>query len=278
MKIAAAQTLISKDVFENGATIRHILSEAASQGVELVNFCEGSLSGYSKSQISDPNDWASFDWEEQKAELRSIAELCGQLKIGAVVGGAHQLSTTLRPHNSLYVISASGDLITRYDKRFLSNSEVNEWYTPGTEPVVFEVNSFRFGCALCIESQFPEVFIEYERLGVDAVLFGSYGIPEYFQIALRAHAGLNCLWISAATPAQEAPNGPAGIVGPDGKWSARCSAVPNSSFSVAHLDRNDPNYDIPLQKARPWRAKARQGDIYKERLVQDERSRNRTIY
>jgi hypothetical protein len=59
-------------------------------------------------------------------------------------------------------------------------------------------------CAICIESQFAEVFGEYERLGVDGDLFSSYGIPAYFQIASRAHAGLNCIWISAATPAQKA--------------------------------------------------------------------------
>jgi len=278
MKIAAAQTFVSKDVSENGATIRHILCEAASQGVELLNFCEGSLSGYSKSQISDPNEWASFDWEEQKAELQSIADLCGRLKIAAVIGGAHSLLEASRPHNSLYVISTAGELVTRYDKRFLSNSEVSDWYTPGTDPVVFEANGYRFGCALCIESQFPEVFIEYERLGVDAVLFGSYGIPEYFQIALRAHAGLNCVWISAATPAQEAPKGSAGIVGPDGKWSARCAESPETSFTVALLDRRDPSYDIPLQKARPWRAKARQGQIYRDKMVEDFRSQTRNKY
>ncbi|MCT7377475.1 carbon-nitrogen hydrolase family protein [Chelativorans salis] len=277
MKIAAAQTIVSKDLSENGATIQ-VLLDAASEGVKLVNFCEGALSGYSKAQIAAPDDWLSFDWNAQEAELRRIATLCGKLGIFAVVGGAHMLSATSRPHNSLYVFSASGDLLTRYDKRFLSNSEINDWYTPGTDPIVFEIDGYHFGCAICIESQFPEVFAQYERLGADAVLFSSYGIPEHFQIALRAHAGLNCLWISAATPAQKAQEGPAGIIGPDGNWSALCPASPTSCYTVAVLDREDPDYDIPLQKARPWRAKARLGEIYREKMVEDTRSQNRSTY
>lgn len=278
MKIAAAQTVVSDDPSANAAEIKQVLLHSARQGARLVNFCEGALSGYSKAQISSPDCWASFDWKAQETELRRIADLCRELRVFAVVGGAHKLSTASSPHNSLYVFSDSGDLLTRYDKRFLSNSEINGWYTPGVDPTIFDVDGYRFGCALCIESQFPEVFMEYEQLGADAVLFGSYGIPEHFQIALRAHAGLNCFWISAATPAQEAHKGPAGIVGPDGVWSSRSLVSATSCFSMTVLDRNDPAYEIPLQKARPWRAKARLGSIYQEKTVMDERSQNKSAY
>jgi len=44
------------------------------------------------------------------------------------------------------------------------------------------------------------------------------------------------------------------------------------------LNRDDPAYDIPLQKARPWRLKARQGDIYRERMADDPRSEDRSGY
>lgn len=278
MKIAAAQTFVESDIRSNGAAIRAALSEAAAQDVRLAVFCEGAFSGYAKSEIMRPDEWERFDWGAQEAELRSIAAHCATLGIAAVVGGAHRLSPDTRPHNSLYVFSAAGELMTRYDKRFLSNTEITDWYTPGTEPITFEMEGFRFGLAICIESQFPEISSQYEALGVDAVLFASYGIPDYFQIALRAHAGLNCLWIAAATPAQKAPDGPAGIIGPDGKAIAHCPAKAEAGFVVAVLDRNNPNFDVALNKARPWRARARLGDIYRERMVDDARSRDRTRY
>lgn len=278
MKIAAAQTLVSPDIAANGSAIRSMIAAAAAGGVRVINFCEGSLSGYSKFQIMHPDDWRSFDWSRQEAELRAIADLCGNLRICAVVGGAHRLAEGRPPHNSLYVFSEEGALLTRYDKRYLSNSELGGWYSPGTAAITFAVGEYRFGCAICIESQFQEVFQEYETLGVDAVLFSSYGLAEYFQIALRAHAGLNCIWIGAATPVQKAPKGPAGIIGPDGKWVAQCPATPEPCLVTAVLDRDDPVYDIPLRKARPWRLKARAGDIYREKIVDDPRSENRNVY
>lgn len=278
LKIAAAQTVVSPDIAANGSVIRAMIARAASEGARLINLCEGALSGYAKSQILKQADWQGFDWAIQEAELRAIAELCGQLHIVAVVGGAHRLGRGYPPHNSLYVFSDTGELLTRYDKRFLSNTELAGWYTPGTEPVIIDVDGYKFGCAICIESQFPEIFSHYERLGVDGVLFSTYGLPAYFQIALRAHAGLNCIWIAAATPAQDAAKGPAGIIGPDGAWAAQSSSSPEPGLAMATLDRNDPAYEIALQKARPWRARARQGEIYRERLVDDPRSENRSAY
>ncbi|RYG55922.1 MAG: carbon-nitrogen hydrolase family protein [Alphaproteobacteria bacterium] len=277
MKIAVAQTLVQPDIHANGVAIRQILVEAAVEGVSLVTFCEGALSGYAKSQIQCPDAWADFDWCTQEEELESIAALCHSLGIYAVVGGAHRLASATRPHNSLYVLSPSGGLLTRYDKRFLSHTEISDWYTPGTEAITFTADGYRFGLAICIESQFPEIFSQYELLGVDAVLFASYGVPDYFQIALRAHAGLNCLWIAGATSAQKASDGPAGIVGPDGRVIVQCP-MGEPSYVAATLDRSDPAYDIALNKARPWRAKARLGDIYRERMVDDVRTGDRTRY
>lgn len=266
MKIAAAQTVVAADIAANAEVIRSIIYRAAADKIRLVSFCEGALSGYSKAQIASPGDWQGFNWDRQEVELRSIARLCQQLGIHAVIGAAHRAAPDYPPYNSLILISETGDVAARYDKRFLSNSELAGWYTPGLSPLVFDIDGYRFGCAICIESQFPEVFIEYERMGVDAVLFSSYGIPEHFQVALRAHAGLNCLWISAATPAQEAEKGAAGIVGPDGKWAAICPPSPVSAYVATQLDRNDPQYHIALHKARPWRAKARLGNIYREKM------------
>ncbi len=250
---------------------------AAAKGARLVNFCEGALSGYAKSQISHPDEWRRFDWEMQNAELHAIAELCGELNIFSVIGAAHYISDTHPPHNSLYVFADNGRLLTRYDKRYLSNTELGGWYTPGTEPVTFDVDGYRFGCAICIETQFPEIFAEYEGVAADAVLFASYGLGTFFDIALQAHAGINCLWISAATPTQTALNGASGIIGPDGKWIARCHHRDYCDLELimTTLDRNDALFNLPLKKSRPWRVKARSDDIYRGKRVEHSRSRNR---
>lgn len=101
------------------------------------------------------------------------------------LGSVHQLTPPHRPYNSLYVISDRGKLITRYDERLLSNTKISFMYSPGTVPVTFEIDGFRFGCALGMEAHYPEIFMEYEKLNVDCVLFSTAGdgpsMPRHLQ-------------------------------------------------------------------------------------------------
>ena len=106
------------------------------------------------------SDWSWIQWDVLREEAESIADLAGRLGLWVAFGSIHPLTPPNRPHNSLYVVSDRGQLVTRYDKRFLSNTEVSFMYSPGSSPVVFEIAGIRFGCALCIEAEFPEVFAE----------------------------------------------------------------------------------------------------------------------
>lgn len=192
------------------------------------------------------------------------------------MGGAHRLDAAARPHDSLFILSDEGLLSTRYDKHLLSSSEVDDWYTPGSEPVTVAVDSIRFGCAICIEVQFAEAFIDYERMGVDAVLFASCGIPRNFEIALQAHTSLNCLWIMAATPAQKAGKGPAGIIGPDGDWMAHTPSSPWGRWrrrSSTATTRGSTS-----RSTRHCHGGRRRGEIYRKRVVEDVRTGQREEY
>ena len=153
LTIATAQSHVSADVRENGREIRRLMRQARSGGACLAHFPEGALSGYTKSQI---NDWGQVDWGALGDELRRTVALAGELGLWVVFGCNHRLTPPHRPHNSLYVISDRSELVNRYDKRFLSHTEVTRFYTPGKGACVFEVLGWRFGCALCIEIQFDE--------------------------------------------------------------------------------------------------------------------------
>jgi hypothetical protein len=54
------------------------------------------------------------------------------------------------------------------------HSEITGFYTPGDHVCTFEVDGFRFGCLMCIEVNFPELWMEQRALGVDCVLFSTY--------------------------------------------------------------------------------------------------------
>lgn len=273
IQIATAQSLITANVRENGRSMRDLMQRAREHDARLVHFTEGALSGYSRSEVAD---WRSFDWPAIREELATIAARAGELGLWAVVGCAHRLSGQNRPHNSLYVISDTGVLINRYDKRFCSHNEINNWYSPGFEPLVFSVDGFKFGCALCIEIAFPEAFSEYERSGVDCVLFSAYSSDPIYGTMLQGHAAVNNIWISLSTPAQCSPKLASGLIGPDGAFSSRCEADGQAGLRVSQLDRS--RYEIPLTKARPWRATAREGQIYSSRRVVDHRSISKTEF
>jgi predicted amidohydrolase len=271
LKLAIAQIDISSDVRRNGGALRRCMTKAAHQGARLVHFPEGALSGYVKSQIKN---WGDVDWRSLREELERTAEAAAKLGIWTVFGANHRLTPPNRPHNSLYIISDKGKLAGRYDKRFCSNTEINDWYAPGSEPAIFSIDGFRFGCVLCIEIHFPELFMEYERLGVDCVLFSAYAKDPIFGVTAQAHAAINNVWLSLSTPTECSRGLASGLVAPDGRFVARCRAG-RSGMIIRELDRAAPELDIALNKARPWRRAARAGDIYAARRVEDSRSANR---
>lgn len=270
-RLATVQMEISADVRRNGAVIRRALAKAAKGGARLAHFPEGALSGYVKSQIKN---WDDVDWSALRGELEQTAELAGKLGIWAVIGANHRLTPPNRPHNSLYTISDSGKLAGRYDKRFCSNTEINDWYAPGSDATIFEVDGFKFGCALCIEVHFPELFLDYGRRGVDGVLFSAYAKDPIFGVTAQAHAAINNVWLSLSTPTQCSRGLASGLIAPNGQFVARCRAG-RSGLVIQDLDRSAPELDVALNKARPWRRTAIAGDIYDARRVADSRSDNR---
>ncbi|GLR90420.1 carbon-nitrogen hydrolase family protein [Bradyrhizobium iriomotense] len=251
--IATVQSHISADTRMNGRDIRRLMAEVRAAGARLVHFPEGALSGYVKSEI---NDWAAVDWAALRDEIEATAACASELGIWVVFGANHPQEPPTWPNNSLYVISDKGSQAGRYDKRLISHAEATSWYAPGTTPFVFEVDGYRFGCALCIEIHFPEIFTEYERLGVDCVLFSAYADDPMFGIEAQAHAAMNNIWLSLSTPATSTSL-PCALIGPDGNPYGQLFDQGSGRFVCGKLDRHDPQYDIPLNKARPWRATVR---------------------
>jgi predicted amidohydrolase len=269
--VATAQGRISADVRANGREIRDLMRQARSGGASLAHFPEGALSGCTKSQIKD---WVQMDWAALGDELRQTAALAGKLGLWVVFGCAHRLTPPHRPHNSLYVVSDRGELVNRYDKRFLSHTEVTRFYTPGRGACLFEVGGWRFGCALCIEIQFDEVFRAYADRGVDCVLFSSYSQDPMFGTQAQGYAASHNLWISFSVPAQCSHTLGSRLIGPSGEVQGSMQLT--SGVLVETLDADDRRWDVALNRSKPWRSLARKGDIYRERYADDPRSTDRS--
>jgi len=273
MRLSVAQLTVHPDpgdtaaLRDSGGQIRRLMHDAHAAGARLLHLPEGALTCPGKQVMSSGGpgtvgaaDWDRADWATLAAELRAISELAGELRLWTVLGSVHPLTAPRRPHLSLYVISDRGAIATRYDERMLSNTKVSHMYTPGTAPITFTVDGVRFGCALGMEAAFPEVFLEYERLDADCVLFSTHGpgTPANngpFALQSQALAAANSYWVSYAGTAQDAPNAPSGVITPDGDWLTRCPTEAVPAIATADLDLTAENY------ARPWRRAAR-GDLY----------------
>lgn len=271
LRIAIAQLPITGDARQNGDHVRKLVGEAADNGARLVQFPEGMLSGYALNPIQN---WSEVDWRIVRDELEAVAALAKELNIWVALGSAHPLTPPHRPHNSLYVISDKGEITTRYDKQYCSYTETTRFYTPGRKPVTFVVDGFRFGVAICVEINFPSLFMEYDRLGVDCLLLSSYPIDTIFYTKARAHAAIHNYWVGLSVPTECADLMSSGLIGPNGEPLQLLHS--REGLVIHDLDRDDPELDIPLNKSRPWRAIAGTGEFYSDWLVEDGRSSDRT--
>lgn len=277
IRIAAAQHAVGCDAAANGASVRALMRAAHGQGARLVQFPEGSVSGYpSGAEAKQALSGWRIDWSAVRDQLERIAALAAELRLWVVVGCSHRLTAPHRPHNSLYVVSDEGRLVGRYDKRVCSHTEITGWYSPGCDPLVFDVDGFRFGTALCVEIHFPELFAEYRALGVDCVLLSSFSEDPVFDVMARAHAAVHSSWVSVSVPAQCSRAMPSGVSGPHGYWLGRCPSDGSQAVVCVDLDRGDPALDVALNKARPWRAAVRRVRARGEGRVRDPRSDDRT--
>ncbi|GAA3348737.1 carbon-nitrogen hydrolase family protein [Amorphoplanes nipponensis] len=274
LRLAIGQTRVTTDPQRNGATIRAAMRAAAAAGAQLIQLPEGALTGYVGPAKRHYAGWR-IDWTPVTEQLEGTMALAAELGIWVVVGGNHRLTGDHRPHNSLWVISGRGELIDRYDKRYLSHNEVTGFYTPGTQARVVEVDGWRLGLLICIEVNFPELWMELEELEVDAVLFSTFSEDPIFEVIARGYAATHGFWISTALPAQCAASMPSSLIGPDGTV-LRQAAADGEDLVITDLDRDDPAFNIALTKARPWRRAARAGDIYRAARIDDPRSTDRT--
>ncbi|MGW1463099.1 carbon-nitrogen hydrolase family protein [Streptomyces sp. NPDC002308] len=298
VRLAVAQSVVhanpssERQLHENAREVRRVMREAHRAGARIVHFPEGATCSPTRESVTESRteslpasgpeaDWSRVAWEVLREELAATARLAGGLGMWVVLGSVHRLSGPRRPHNSLYVISDRGELVTRYDERMLSRTKVSFMYAPGSAPVTFEVDGLRFGCLLGMEVHFPELFVACEQLDVDCVLFSTTGggtpSSAVFAVEAQAHAAINGYWVSFAVHARPGATAPSGVVAPGGEWIGRCEADGRSSVTVVELDTGSASAGFAANLARPWRRTAR-GGVYEPHLVRDSRSEDRSSF
>ena len=111
---------------------------------------------------------------------------------------------------------------------------------------------------------------------MDCILFSAYADDPMFGIQAQGYAASHSYWVSVSTPTQMSHGLSSRLIAPNGEVQAGGDAIGVSGLVVDLLDENCPRWEIALHRAKPWRAKAREGAIYRDRYVQDPRSDPKT--
>jgi len=273
LSIASCQFTVSDNIEENAGWIIKQMEEAHTQGATLAHFPECALSGYPG---VDMHTMDNFQWKLLNVYTDSIAALAKQLDMWVLLGSIHELSDTLKPLNSLYVINPSGEIIDRYDKRFCTNGDL-KFFSAGNHFVTFNINGIRCGLLICFDVRFPELYREYKKLEVD-LLFQSFynarqkpgGIhPKIMPLTAQARAATNHFYMSLTN--SSAPNSwPCHFITPDGLIEDKLPAN-KPGVLISKLDLSQSFYDA----SKDFRNNAIKGKLYSEKAPDDPRYRNR---
>jgi deaminated glutathione amidase len=303
LTVATCQFSVSADIAGNAAQIKRQMTRASRGGARVAHFPEGALSGYAG---TDFESFDGFDWEALRQATDEIAGNARSLGIWLVLGSAHRLTGPNKPHNSLYVIDDSGQIVERYDKRFCGGGADGQTgdlahYSPGSHFSVWTIDGVRCGALICYDYRFPELYREYTRSGVQIVFHSFHAAnasPERIKAigqamgprfqslnraatytypgvtmpaAMTAAAASNHVWISC--PNSSAPEScwPAFFVRADGITTGRLRRNV-AGVLLSTVDTTEELYDSTGR----WRPGALAGTLHSGALVSDPRSDDRT--
>ncbi len=133
--------------------------------------------------------------------------------------------------NQLAVFQPGKPSITPYTKNHLVVPELQKGIKPGDEANLFEINGVKYGCAICYDFYFPELFCHYAKLRADVVVIVSHQRQEPSEnlfFLTRARAFDTGCTILRSAPAMDNPaiGGRSIAVAPNGDVIADAGGVP----------------------------------------------------
>jgi predicted amidohydrolase len=222
---------------------RRAVDAAAAEGVELLVFPEGYLTGYHLPHLS-PGD---LGWVEQA--LDEVGRMARRAGVAVVMGAHVEEDGDLA--NAAEAFSADGARLGRYRKRALFGGWEKATFRPGAEPFLFHCGGLRVGVAICYDVEFPELVRAYARCGAQALLVPTALMAPHDPVArilVPARAMENRMFVGYANRVGEEAGlryvGSSRICGPDGRTLAEageregliCATLDPAEIDAAKAD------------------------------------------
>src|SRR5947208_15160366 len=198
MKIALFQISCSLGDSEANLAKVHFLSRAVNDvGAELIVFPEMTDTGYSMSVIQKyAGHWKS-------GFVPGLEEIASELSIAIVSGVSERDGSSI--YNSQVLVDAEGDIVAKYRKTHLyavAPVEEQTCFAPGDSFASFELGELRFGCSICYDLRFPEIYRKLvTEQNVGALLISSaWPFPrvEHWCVLAQARAIENQAYVIAS--------------------------------------------------------------------------------
>lgn len=209
LTVAVAQPLcIAYDVAANAAIHAATIRSA---GARVVVFPELSLTGYElDAPPITPDD----------PRLAPIVEACAERGSLALVGAPVQGEAD-HVHIAMLAVDSGGARVA-YRKIWLGGAEPGR-FSPGSEPVVLEVDGWRLGLAICKDTGVAQHAADTAALGIDAYVAGMLesaddaSVPEE---RARRVAADHHVWVAISSFAGSTGGGYADAAGRSGIWAS----------------------------------------------------------
>lgn len=276
LKIATCQFPVSADVEINARHVTSLMRQAADGNADIVHFSECALSGYAG--VDFPT-FERYDWDLLKEKTLDVIRLAGELGVWVVLGSSHRLTEPNKPHNSLYLISPEGKIVDRYDKRFCTQKDFDN-YTPGSRFVFFEINGVKCSLMICFDLRFPELYRELYRNGVRCVFQSFYNArqqgpsvhTDIMRQTMQANAANNGFRVSMTNACGWFCPYPSCFIQPDGRIVAQLEDH-KEGLMINSIDLSETFYD----PSAPYRKMAVEGKLNNApKTITDPRSENVT--
>lgn len=263
--VALGQLAISdRDYAANMNSIAQLSRQACgSAHIDLLLWPELAAEGYDFDYIQSLSDG-------QLAEIKDFwSKLAKELHVTIMAGTAEREGGDT--YNTSLCWNADGKQQASYRKVHLYGTE-NDFFRPGDQPVITNINGWRVGMLICADFGFPEMLRQMAAEGVDLFALVSdwlAGHTALWETCAIARSTENLCYTAACNRFGPGPNG-LGFIGhslvvdPGGQVIA--SLPHGEGVLVARLQ-----YEQVLKRRReiPWLSSMRRPEVYVKKVRQD---------
>ena len=260
-KLALCQLKGSYDKEESRQTVRRYVTEAASNGADVIALPEMWDCPYS-------NDYFREYAETSDGEtVKFMSDLAAELGVYLIGGSISEIDDD-KVYNTAFCFDREGRMIGRHRKTHLFDIDVeggirfmeSDTLTAGDSATVIDTEFGKIGVAICYDVRFPELFrrmtLDGARMVILPAAFNMTTGPAHWDITMRARALDNQIFFAANSPARDEEGiyvayGNSCIVSPWGDFIAHADEKECILYADIDFDYEDSiRNQLPLLKHR----------------------------